>query len=131
MQCNSTVTCCIGSCVADKCNDGLFKNNRDRSGAPPDISQLIHSEMETRNKIDVSDHPNINLIASLDECGESMQKRRRTKRIVGGVPYELGKYPWAVALQTTDIAKGKTTFHCGGSLISKRFVITAGNFLLA
>lgn len=58
-------------------------------------------------------------------CGTSYGEHGR---IVGGVPAELGGWPWVTALgyrnkKNPDVPR----FLCGGSLISSRHVVTAGH----
>ena len=51
------------------------------------------------------------------------------KRIVGGQEAFLGQYPWLVNLGFSSEG-GKpedALFKCGGSLISKRYVLTAAH----
>lgn len=54
-------------------------------------------------------------------------RRRHEKRIWGGRPSSTRKYPWHVTLGTIEISgfRNVTTAYCGGSLITKRHVITA------
>ncbi|ODN02904.1 Transmembrane protease serine 9 [Orchesella cincta] len=123
-RCNYTEDCCLGSCTAGYCNDGLYKNNRDRS-VVADFSELIAAELSTGQNMDVSEHPNIGILPSYDECGFPAPGPRRQKRIVGGRPFELGKYPWAVALHLNVIQDDSSYFSCGASLITKRHILTA------
>lgn len=55
---------------------------------------------------------------------------RTTDKIVGGRETSVNEYPWLVLLEyrSTDDEKVQT-FKCGGSLISKRYVLT-GNLNL-
>ncbi|XP_026753466.2 vitamin K-dependent protein C-like [Galleria mellonella] len=49
-------------------------------------------------------------------------------RIAGGKETELEQFPWTVLLKTTfDYVKNTASFSCGGSLISSRYVLTAGH----
>lgn len=44
--------------------------------------------------------------------------------IINGISTRSGEYPWLVALFYYNFAKYQYEFRCGGSLISKQFVIT-------
>lgn len=58
-------------------------------------------------------------------CGYSNVTHRR---IVGGTPAKLGAFPWMALIgYSNDL--GETSFKCGGSLISKRHVLTAAHCL--
>ncbi|CAK1596227.1 unnamed protein product [Parnassius mnemosyne] len=49
-------------------------------------------------------------------------------RIAGGTETELNQFPWTVLLKTTfDYGTNKTSFNCGGSLISSKYVLTAAH----
>ncbi|EAW64785.1 hCG2041452 [Homo sapiens] len=45
----------------------------------------------------------------------------RVSRMIGGLPAPNKKWPWQVSLQTSNI------HHCGGSLIDRRWVLTAAH----
>lgn len=53
------------------------------------------------------------------ECGQ-MSEGIGT-RIVGGLEATENSYPWVVGILM------KNQFHCGGSLINDRYVLTAGH----
>lgn len=58
-------------------------------------------------------------------CGFSNVTHRR---IVGGTPAKLGAFPWMALIgYSNDL--GETSFKCGGSLITKRHVLTAAHCL--
>jgi hypothetical protein len=69
---------------------------------------------------DVATHKNF---ALLNEpfCGKTL----KTKRIVGGIVASVFEFPWLVLLQyrSTD-DENITSWKCGGTLISKRYVLT-------
>ncbi|XP_075973757.1 phenoloxidase-activating enzyme-like isoform X2 [Anticarsia gemmatalis] len=49
-------------------------------------------------------------------------------RIIGGKETELEQFPWTVLLKVTfDYGDKRQAFNCGGSLISSRYVLTAGH----
>ncbi|XP_012551219.2 melanization protease 1 isoform X3 [Bombyx mori] len=53
---------------------------------------------------------------------------KSSTRIAGGTETELYQYPWTVLLKTTfNYGTHKAAFNCGGSLISSRYVLTAGH----
>ena len=47
------------------------------------------------------------------------------QRIVGGLDAELGQFPWLANLGYSH--QGKTKYQCGGTLIGRRFVLTAAH----
>lgn len=50
--------------------------------------------------------------------------------ILGGEPTEPGEFPHQAALGYADVFDtNKIGYYCGGSLISKDFVLTAGKFM--
>lgn len=52
-----------------------------------------------------------------------------TRKIVGGEPAPVGKYPFQVALIVSDIGVGREHFgqFCGGTLIARNWVLTAAH----
>ena len=56
-------------------------------------------------------------------CGYSTVQHNR---VVGGVPAELNGWPW-MALVGYKNTLGEVSFKCGGSLITKRHVLTAAH----
>jgi secreted trypsin-like serine protease len=67
---------------------------------------------------------------TIQNVKERAQRLRSRLRIIGGVPAAEGEIPWQAALLWT--APGDTTpaterFFCGGSFISRRWVLTAGH----
>jgi hypothetical protein len=59
-----------------------------------------------------------------DNCGKRGSHGIRG-RVVGGIPARAGDYPWQVAILVKK--KGKWSIHCGGSIINKRFILTAAH----
>nr|AAZ41365.1 clip domain trypsin-like serine peptidase 1 [Lepeophtheirus salmonis] len=64
-------------------------------------------------------------IPGLDTCGHSIVKVH--ERIVGGKPSELHAWPWIAALGYRVSGSKDSDFLCGGTLISKRHVVTAAH----
>lgn len=48
-------------------------------------------------------------------------------KILDGEVTQLDEFPWMALLQYRQNSRGGTTFACGGSLISKRYVLTAAH----
>lgn len=69
---------------------------------------------------DVSNHPNLNLINE-DSCGPVY-----TQKIIGGNKTGVFEYPWMVLLGY-DTGSGNPEPRCGGTLINKRYVLTAAH----
>lgn len=55
----------------------------------------------------------------------NMNNNRLVIHIVGGVPVDPGVYPHMAAIAFATF--GRFEFRCGGSLISRRFVLTAAH----
>lgn len=56
------------------------------------------------------------------KCGQA-NYRKKTRRITNGTEVTSYKYPWMAAMYI----KGFTLFHCGGSIITEKNILTAGN----
>lgn len=69
---------------------------------------------------DVTNHPNLRLLPH-DVCGPVTQTK-----IVGGNKTGVFDFPW-MALIAYSTGSGTPEFRCGGSLISKRYVLTAAH----
>lgn len=48
-------------------------------------------------------------------------------RIVGGTPAKLFEFPWMALLAYREEHSDEPEYYCGGSLINKRYVLTAGH----
>lgn len=71
------------------------------------------------------EHPNINKI-NHKLCG-----RAETFRIMGGHKAYVGQFPWVVLIRyKSKDEEAKLTFACGGSLISKKHILTAAHCVI-
>lgn len=68
---------------------------------------------------DVTNHPNLRLLDH-QVCGPMTQKK-----VVGGNSTGVIEYPW-MALIAYDTGRG-TEFRCGGTVISRRYILTAAH----
>ncbi|KAI5706071.1 hypothetical protein M8J75_004581 [Diaphorina citri] len=68
-------------------------------------------------------HRNWRLLPAKDKCGLAGQQR-----IIGGYIVQLGAFPW-IARIGFDMGegRGRLSYNCGGSLISKYYVVTAAH----
>lgn len=69
-----------------------------------------------------NDYP-AKLLTPEEGCGYSNET---LNRIVGGVPAKLGQWPWMTLIGYRDAA-GEIGFKCGGSIITKRHILTAAH----
>ncbi|KAG5673158.1 hypothetical protein PVAND_003226 [Polypedilum vanderplanki] len=84
------------------------------------VSPAAAAELPQKTNLQtIKNHPNLKLINE-PTCGTS-----NTNRIVGGVDADLNEIPYAALLgyQLLD----SLNWQCGGSLISKKFVLTAAH----
>ena len=58
----------------------------------------------------------------LESCTENP-----SARIAGGEPANQGSWPWLVRLTIDDTMRGSLT--CGGTIVSRKYVLTAGHCL--
>lgn len=70
-----------------------------------------------------SNHPNVNLI-NHKKCGKATQVR-----IIDGTRALIGQYPWMTLLRYRSLVEDENSFSfkCGGSLITKKHVLTAAH----
>uniref|UniRef100_A0AAG5CTH0 CLIP domain-containing serine protease n=1 Tax=Anopheles atroparvus TaxID=41427 RepID=A0AAG5CTH0_ANOAO len=61
------------------------------------------------------------VLPTAPQCGIQL-----TDRIHGGQPTEIDEFPWAVLIEY-EKPNGRFGFHCGGSLINERYVLTAAH----
>ncbi|KAF5306846.1 hypothetical protein FQA39_LY00076 [Lamprigera yunnana] len=62
-------------------------------------------------------------LPKLEDCGLNPI----SDRIIGGSTTDLDEFPWVTALEYTNKYTGQASILCGGSLITKRHIITAGH----
>uniref|UniRef100_A0A1A9WYU3 Lectizyme n=1 Tax=Glossina brevipalpis TaxID=37001 RepID=A0A1A9WYU3_9MUSC len=74
------------------------------------------------NTIDLTDLPQKNFgpVTNDPSCGISLAKQTAQRRIVGGDDAGFGSFPWQAYIRIGSS-------RCGGSLISRRHVVTAGH----
>ncbi|XP_055698272.1 uncharacterized protein LOC129798859 isoform X3 [Phlebotomus papatasi] len=74
------------------------------------------------NLQDIADDPSVNVDRG---CGISIAKQTAQRRIVGGDDAGFGSFPWQAYIR---IGSSRSLLsRCGGSLISRRHVVTAGH----
>ncbi|KAJ8730068.1 hypothetical protein PYW07_017106 [Mythimna separata] len=62
------------------------------------------------------------------ETGCCGREAADSDRIIGGRETELEQFPWTVLLEITfDYGDRRQAFNCGGSLISSKYILTAGH----
>ncbi|XP_065072665.1 uncharacterized protein LOC135697026 isoform X1 [Ochlerotatus camptorhynchus] len=78
--------------------------------------------VESGNTIDLTNLPNYEYgpIQNDPSCGISLAKQTAQRRIVGGDDAGFGSFPWQAYIRIGSS-------RCGGSLISRRHVVTAGH----
>ncbi|XP_058448132.1 uncharacterized protein LOC131428303 isoform X2 [Malaya genurostris] len=81
----------------------------------------------TGNTIDLTNLPNYDYgpVENDPSCGISLAKQTAQRRIVGGDDAGFGSFPWQAYIR---IGSSRSMLsRCGGSLISRRHVVTAGH----
>ncbi|XP_029709056.2 uncharacterized protein LOC109417777 isoform X1 [Aedes albopictus] len=78
--------------------------------------------IDTGNTVDLTNLPNYDYgpIQNDPSCGISLAKQTAQRRIVGGDDAGFGSFPWQAYIRIGSS-------RCGGSLISRRHVVTAGH----
>ncbi|KAG5873543.1 hypothetical protein JTB14_007351 [Gonioctena quinquepunctata] len=75
------------------------------------------------HNLDTTDSASENIFGNISSgCG---RQSANDNKIIGGTSVELGEYPWMALLQYSS-REGKK-FGCGGTLISKRHILTAAH----
>ncbi|CAL4083734.1 unnamed protein product, partial [Meganyctiphanes norvegica] len=75
-------------------------------------------------------NPSTEFRAYCDDCGTSaisVARRGTDTRIIGGQEATPGEYPWQVLLLTTATNFGSSVLRCGGSVIKKRWILSASH----
>jgi secreted trypsin-like serine protease len=68
----------------------------------------------------------LSLLPALDECG-SNRESIYVNRVVGGERTKIDEFPWLARVRYQDQKTKELSFRCGGSLINKQYVLTAGH----
>lgn len=97
----------------------------------PVIREVVIKAQESPDDIEIEDTidrvPSISIQKKIwdkrmkDLCWERNKKDQPSERVIGGGDSKINEFPWQVALVY------KKKFFCGGSLISDRYVLTAGH----
>lgn len=66
-------------------------------------------------------HPNLHLLEH-DMCGPIT-----AERIIGGNETRLGEFPWMALLVYSSWGTSELQYSCGGTVINKRYVLTAAH----
>lgn len=64
-------------------------------------------------------------VHAIDKYNEQCGIGKDQYKVVQGKIAELGEHPWAALLQYQS--RGRMSFKCGGTLINRRYVLTAGH----
>ncbi|CAG7722892.1 unnamed protein product [Allacma fusca] len=87
-------------------------------GVKPDLTNKFNTLIPLEN------HKNWKLLPKFDECGKI--NTTVGNRIIGGTVPPHGSQPWLARIGYSD-ERGDIGFYCGGSLISRRYVLTAAH----
>ncbi|KAG8325670.1 hypothetical protein J6590_061342 [Homalodisca vitripennis] len=91
------------------------------------VGFLLEAKAFTLNQdeIDLTLHKNWPLVYHDENCGRS--KLPLTHKSIGGHNVDMGKYPWMARLVYRSSKDDAETGACGGSLINKRYILTAAH----
>ncbi|KAL7737408.1 hypothetical protein ACLKA6_013010 [Drosophila palustris] len=106
-----------GGLIQGTCN-GLLRGCCHRTAK----SANLRSSDLVGNTVDLTDLPQKNFgpVNNEPSCGISLAKQTAQRRIVGGDDAGFGSFPWQAYIRIGSS-------RCGGSLISRRHVVTAGH----
>ncbi|EDW01789.1 uncharacterized protein LOC6559422 isoform X1 [Drosophila grimshawi] len=106
-----------GGLIQGTCN-GLLRGCCHRTAK----SANLRSSDYMGNTVDLTDLPikNYGPVNNEPSCGISLAKQTAQRRIVGGDDAGFGSFPWQAYIRIGSS-------RCGGSLISRRHVVTAGH----
>lgn len=91
-----------------------------RPTRPTTPKVTVQQETDVSPPPDVTNHPNLRLLDH-QNCGPVTQQR-----VIGGNKTGVFEYPW-MALIAYDTGKPNAEFRCGGTIISRRYILTAAH----
>ncbi|KAF5289870.1 hypothetical protein FQR65_LT02004 [Abscondita terminalis] len=121
----------IGACIPIRNCPNLYSILEQSIINPDDIEFLRQSQCGhtgSQPKVCCASSPEelINqLLPTTDQCGRIL-----SQRIVGGERAALDEFQWMALLQYQKRKSTGRGFHCGGALISDRYVLTAAHCIL-
>lgn len=83
-----------------------------------------NNDIDNRFSSGLSLNDRLKLLPQVPNCGVQYDDR-----IVGGERAGITAYPWIARIEHYDQRNNKYAFHCGGSLINERYVLTAAHCL--
>ncbi|KAG5894890.1 hypothetical protein JTB14_030595 [Gonioctena quinquepunctata] len=89
------------------------------------IYLLLFSINGSAGDTDIDNHPAWQYLPAKNECG--VARVNFHNRITMGEEAHLGEFPWMVRIGYSKGMLAEKVFHCGGSLISRKHVITAAH----
>ncbi|KFB44069.1 serine protease 14 [Anopheles sinensis] len=108
-----------GKCILLRDCPSLVAILRQSAPTPDDVAFLKNCRCGGDNKNVMVCCPNP--LPTYPQCGIHL-----ADRIVGGQPTKIDEYPWAALIEYQK-PNNRFGFHCGGSLINERYVLTAAH----